>query len=154
MKQTTRPLWIGLFLLCCTACDPSDRRPGLWLTGDTAPPPADWSFTDQIPEIAVQVHTPYLLPHSVTIWCSSVDGKLFIGASRPDTKRWPGWVDSNPNVKLKIDGKIYEATLRSLTTPEEMAPVQAAFAAKYALGGAVGGPSDSRLWAVEFGAPG
>jgi hypothetical protein len=144
---------IGCLLVAIAGCDPSDRRPGFWLTGDTFPFPEDWSFTDQIPEIAIQVHAPYLLPHSVTIWCSSVDSRLYVGASAPETKRWPGWTDRNPNVKLKIDGKVYEARLVPLEAAEAIAPVQRAFATKYKLPASPqpGTPS-ARLWAVEAAA--
>jgi hypothetical protein len=153
MKRHLTRFGVCALLLLIAACDPNGRRPGLWLSGDEVAAASDWSFTEQIPEIAIQVHTPYLLPHSVTIWCSSVDGKLFVGASAPETKRWPGWVDDDPNVKLKIDGKVYAARLKPLTTPEEMAPVQSAFAMKYKLGSSPPsgeGPRSARLWAVEF----
>ena len=152
MNNISKAIGLGILVLTCAACDPSDQRPGLWLMGDTVPAPADWSFTDQIPEIALQVHTPYLLPHSVTIWCSSVEGKLFIGASRPETKRWPGWVDADPNVKLKIDGKVYEARLTPLTDANEVAKVQVAFQTKYKLPAPQpdAPPPSSRLWSVAF----
>jgi len=70
---------------------PQDRRPGMRLPGEVTPTPSDWSFTDDHPEIAIEVRTPYFLPHSVTIACGSLDGNLFIGASDPETKHWPGW---------------------------------------------------------------
>jgi hypothetical protein len=151
MSRQVRFVAIILALIAIVACDPNERRPGLWLTGETAPFAADWSFTNTIPEIAIQVHTPYLLPHSVTIWCSSVDGKLYVGSSAPETKRWPAWADADPNVKLKIDGKVYEVRLEPLTSPDEVAPVQQAFAVKYKLNQAApaAAPRTAKLWAVK-----
>jgi hypothetical protein len=56
-------------------------------------------------------------------------------------------------VKLKIDGKVYEARLVPLTAAEAIAPVQRAFATKYQLPTSrqTGSPS-ARLWAVESAA--
>lgn len=116
-----------------SACGPSDTRPGLWLSGDVAAFPADWRFTDADKQIAIEVHTPYLLPHSVTIWCAQVDGELYVAANRPDTKRWPGWVDDDPDVRLGIAGEIYSVRLIPLTDPQAVAPAQQAYQAKYEL---------------------
>lgn len=120
-------------LIVSVGCEPQDGRPGLWLGGDVSAIPADWSFSRAYKEIAVQVATPYLLPHSVTVWCSEVDGELYIAASRPDSKNWPGWVRDDPDVRLKIDIKIYEVTLEELTDADVIRPVQMAYAEKYEL---------------------
>ena len=132
----TAPVALASLLLCAafaSACQPSDRRPGLWLAGEPEALPPDWSFTDAKPEIAIEVRTPYLLPHSVTIWCASVDGALFVAARNPDDKRWPGWVERDPEVRLAIDGRLYEVKLVRLDDPERIAPVAQAYAAKYEL---------------------
>ena len=122
---------LGLSLAGCM--DPSDRRPGTKLSGEVAPLPADWSFTDAEPEIAVEVRGFLGLPHSVTIWCATLDGALFIGARAPDTKRWPAWANAHPDVRLKIAGAIYEVRLTQLEDPAALERVQAAFASKYRL---------------------
>lgn len=105
---------VSLAAFVLAACNPADRRPGLWLTGEVADVPGDWSFTDAHKEIAVEVSTPYLIAHSVTIWCASLDGELYVGARAPETKNWPGWVDDDPNVRLGIDGKIYQVKLEPI----------------------------------------
>jgi hypothetical protein len=122
---------LGLALAGCI--DPSDRRPGTRLSGEVAPLPADWSFTQAHPEIAIEVHGFLGLPHSVTIWCASRDGALFVGARDPESKRWPGWVDEDPNVRLGIAGKIYEVRLEPLADAEEVARLQPVYAEKYAI---------------------
>ncbi len=125
---------IGAVLLAgLVGCMPQDRRPGLWLRGEVSSYPTDWSFTDEHREIALEVRAPYLLPHSVTIWCVSLDQRLYIGARAPDTKRWPGWVESDPDVRLGIDGSIYEARLSVLDDPDKIARLQAAYGVKYEL---------------------
>lgn len=148
MERVVRAGMVICLMLAMAACEPSDRRPGMWLSGDVAAWPSDWSFTDQVPQIAIQVRTPYWVPHSVTIWCSQVGGRLYVGASAPETKRWPGWVDSDPGVRLKIDGKVYEALLVPFAEGAEVGDVQRAFAVKYQLKGE-GAPGSSRLWRVE-----
>lgn len=149
----TRTRWLGLFFLIAgmTGCiDPVDRRPGLWLSGEAAAAPGDWEFTDAYPEIAIEVATPYWIPHSVTIWCASVDGELFVGARDPANKRWPGWVDAEPGVRLGVAGQIYEAQLIPLDDAALLDRVRAAYRAKYDLPEPPpeGGPP-VRYWRVE-----
>ncbi len=141
---------IGMLSAAGGCIDPEDRRPGLWLRGEPAEPPADWSFTGAHPEIAIEVRTPYLLRHSVTIWCASVDGRLYVGARSPETKRWPGWVDDDPDVRLGIESSIYRATLVPLEDPAELERVGRAYAAKYDLPPRPGeGAASFRYWRVE-----
>ncbi len=121
------------FVLLLTGCGPQETRAGFLLGGVDAPVPADWRFTDDNKEIAIQVHTPYLIPHAVTIWCAQVDGQLYVGASAPQTKRWPGWVDKNPDVRVRIGDNVYAVRLAPLDDPNVIAGVQAAFGAKYQL---------------------
>ncbi|MEN8185294.1 MAG: hypothetical protein ABFS46_22470 [Myxococcota bacterium] len=112
---------------------PSDQRPGLWLSGETAPFPDDWGFSDGFREVALQVRTPYLLPHSVTIWCASLDGQLYVGARDPEAKRWPGWVERRPNVRLRIGDRIYEGSLALVEDPRHLGRVRSSYARKYDL---------------------
>lgn len=114
--------------------DPDERRPGLALRGEqVAEFPSDWSFSDAHREIAIQVRTPYWIPHSVTIWCAAQDGALYVGARDPESKRWPGWVDRDPRVRLGIGGRIYEAQLVPVDDTEQVARVRGAYARKYDL---------------------
>jgi hypothetical protein len=138
-SRRTTVLLPALLLLSCL--DPSDRRPGTWLSGDVVASdqlPTDWSFTDANKEIAIEVATPYKIPHSVTIWCAALDGTLYVGARDPDTKNWPGWVDDDADVRLGIDGKVYEVQLEplmdtALSDSTTLDRLRAAYAKKYAL---------------------
>jgi len=147
-----RALLTLAWLLLAGACEPDDRRPGLWLSGEVEHTlPDDWSFTADHPEIHVQVSTPYLLPHAVTIWCAQSNGDLYLGARAPETKNWPGWVDDDPNVRLGIAGRIYAVRLEPVTDPVETARVARAYAEKYDLGGASSGgdgEASQRYWRV------
>jgi hypothetical protein len=144
-------LMIAITAALLAGCNPSDRRPGTWLTGEATAYPDDWSFTDAIKQIAIQVHTPYLIPHSVTIWCASLDGQLYVGASAPKTKRWPHWVDGNPDVRLGIAGKLYDVRLVPVDDEATTARLIAAYAEKYALpaGAQRSGKPRARYWHVE-----
>ncbi len=131
--------------------DPEGQRPGLRLSGESARQfPVDWSFTNEYREIALEVHTPYLLPHSITIWCGSVGGRLYVGARDPETKRWPGWVARNPDVRLRIGGRIYEAALVHLDESDQIDQLRGAYAVKYGLPNpAPAGSPPVRYWRVD-----
>jgi len=147
-----RPVMTLICVLLMVGCEPQDRRPGLWLSGEVQESlPDDWSFTDAHAEIHLQVATPYLLPHAVTIWCAEADGHLYVGASAPETKRWPGWVDDDPDVRLEIADRIYPVRLEPVRETAEIERLAAAYAKKYNLesGLASGsGTVSQRYWRV------
>ncbi len=122
---------IAAVLVGCLA--PQDSRPGLMLAGRAVAAPVDWSFTDAHKEIAVQVRPPHLIPHSVTIWCATVDGQLYLGARDPETKRWPGWIDGDPRVRIRIDGLLYDGRLVDVEDPARIESIKASYAVKYEL---------------------
>lgn len=135
-----------------SACiPPDDRRPGFWLGTSSAEPFAtDWSFTESHPEVALEVQTPYWIPHSVTIWCVSVDGDLFIAARDPDTKRWPGWVAERNEVRLGIGEEVYEGRATPVSDEETVASLRAAYQAKYELPPrAEGEGPPMRYWKID-----
>ena len=73
MSTATR-LGLAVALTVVTGCIlPADQRPGLWLRGKLVEAALlDWSFTDTHREIAIEIHTPYLVAHSVTICCARI----------------------------------------------------------------------------------
>ena len=134
-------------LLLSAGCQPQDQTPGLWLRGDERAYPADWAFTNAHREIALEVGTPYLVPHSITIWCAEVDGELYVAAARPDEKNWPGWVDDDPDVRIKVGDELFEARLEPLADAQRILEVRNVQARKYDLA-APSGPTTSRYWRV------
>jgi len=121
-----------LLFLAIGCMDPRDRRPGLRLSGEVVTDPVDdWSFTERHAEIFVETATPYLVPHSVTIVCASVDDRLYIGARNPKQKRWVANVGRDPNVRLEIGNQIYERRLERVMNPAEQEIVYAAYRKKY-----------------------
>jgi hypothetical protein len=132
-----------------TGCfGPEDRRPGMRLPGEVAETPSDWSFTKDFPEIAIEVRTPYFLPHSVTIASGMRDGNLFVGALDPESKNWPGWVDDDPEVRLGIGDRVYEVRLVPITDAAIIAQIREGSSAK---SNPSPPPSDVsiRFWQVE-----
>ena len=116
-------------------CPPTDRSlscrvPGLWIKGEpVATPVADWSFTDKIPEIKIQTQSPYLLPHSVTIWCAVYNGNLYITSYRG--RQWVENIIRDPRVRFKIADQVYDRTLSVVDDPAEKAAVLQAKGKKY-----------------------
>jgi len=108
-------------------CLPTDRSlscraPGLWLKGEPATNPVtDWSFTDSIQQIKIQTQTPFLLPHSVTIWCAVYNGNLYVSSYRG--RLWVEDAIRDPHVRLKIGNQLYDRELSVINDPAEKAAV-------------------------------
>ena len=116
-------------------CPPTDRSlsckvPGLWLKGELVTTPVtDWSFTDQIPQIKIQTETPFLLPHSVTIWCAVYNGNLYVTSYRG--RQWIENIIRDPHVRMKIGDRVFDRTLSVVDDPAEKAAVLQAKGKKY-----------------------
>jgi len=146
MKKTAKTAGIILLLIVggtlvslrLLGYEPSDLRPGLWLTGDRVTEPVtDWSFTEQHQEIFVQTRTPYLIPHSVTTYCAFYEGDLYLfsayyqGGVFPDERGWNRNVMHDPRVRLKIGGRLFDRTVSHVTDFETREAVHASAVAKY-----------------------
>jgi hypothetical protein len=116
-------------------CPPTDRSlscraPGLWLKGEPVTNPvADWSFTDKVQQIKIQTQTPFLLPHSVTIWCAVYNGNLYVSSYRG--RLWVEDAIRDPHVRLKIADQLYDRNLSVVNDPAEKAAVLEAKGKKY-----------------------
>ncbi len=118
--------------------EPRDQRPGLWLAGERVTEPVtDWSFTEDHQEIFVQTRTPYMIPHSVTTYCTVYEGDLYVfsayyqGGTFPDDRAWNRNVIRDPRVRLKIGDRVFDRTLRHVTDANTREEVHASFVAKY-----------------------
>ncbi len=105
---------IGLLLLFAAGCEPKERRPGLWLSGEVVQAPDDWSFVADYPEIFVETHPWYGIPFSVTTVIGTRNGKLYVPSiydgekAFPGNKYWNSVIADNPDVRLKIGDRLYE----------------------------------------------
>jgi hypothetical protein len=130
-------LVLVLAALLLVGCEPQDRRPGLWLSGEVAPTPSDWTFSNEQMEIFVETRPWYGIRHSVTTVVATSNGKLFVPsiysepAEFPGDKYWNSTIASDPNVRLKIGEKIYELRAQHVEDPEEFMVGFQALADKY-----------------------
>jgi hypothetical protein len=131
---------VALVILRFTGFEPKDcppynspwscKVPGLWLRGEPVTKPVtDWSFTDNIKQIKIQTQTPFLLPHSVTIWCAVYNGNLYLSSYRG--RLWVEDIIRHPQVRLKIADQLFDRTLSVVNDPDEKAAVLQAKGKKY-----------------------
>lgn len=109
---------------------PMAMLPGGILWGETAPVPNDWSFTDSVAEVQLEVRRGGVLPWSVTTWVMSDGPRLFIGASECD-RVWTDTVKAHPDVRVRIDGRIYSLRMELEERPEVGAVVAPIILHKY-----------------------
>lgn len=122
--------------LACLGCGPLGPLPGGRLRGEvrSAPPP-DWSFTSEVE--TVQVETRPADPYSVNTWCGDYRGALYVptslifGADDPAERDWVKHVLSDPRVRLRIGGIVYELRAVRVEDAEEREAVRARMLAKY-----------------------
>jgi hypothetical protein len=123
---------MAIALIAGCSIDPSDERPGLGLSGEVHPQAVeDWSFTEDSGEIFIETATSYWLPHSVTVWCVTVGNDLYISADDADEKSWVANLERNPNVRLKIKGKVYEQKLVPVADATTIDAIDSGFVRKY-----------------------
>jgi hypothetical protein len=123
---------IASALTVACSIEPSDERPGLGLPGEVHQQAVeDWSFTEDSGEIFIETVTSYWIPHSVTAWCVTVGNELYVSADYADKKSWVANVARDPNVRLKIKGRIYEQKLVPVADPTTIASIDSGFVRKY-----------------------
>lgn len=127
-------LIVSVVILRVMGLNPRDRTPGLWLTGNVVTTPvADWSFTDEVPNIKIQTNTWYGIPHSVTIDCVSYNGQLYVTSVYPagTSRSWNDNAMRDPHVRIKIGDNLYDRSASLVTDPAEMEAVLQLRAKKY-----------------------
>ena len=118
--------------LLATSCQPKDVRPGTWIRGEPVEIHiADWAFTNDIEEIFIETRPWYLVPHSTTIWCVELDGRLYIGSYGDEKKAWERNITRNPDAKIAVAGRTYEVTATPVIDPEVAASLVTCYARKY-----------------------
>ncbi len=129
---------VVLVVLRITGFGPHGRIPGLWLSGTVVTTPvADWSFAAKYRTLEIQTHTPYFLPHSVTVACISYMGQLYVGSiyapglEYPHGRSWNEYVARDPHVRIKIGDRLYDGTLVHITDPALVSAVLQAEQARF-----------------------
>ena len=131
-------LALATFVTLLTSCQPSDMRPGLWLSGEAeARPVEDWSFSHAEEEVLVETRTWYGIPHSVTTWGAELGGafylpSLYFGEEEyPDGRYWNSNVARDPRIRVKIGDRLFEGSATLVTDESELESAMRAFAQKY-----------------------
>lgn len=129
LRAALRRGLMALGVLCLGACSsPMGPIAGGKLAGDTADWPEDWKFTDSIENVLLE--TDPSDPYSVTIWCVSVEDRLYIAAASGQS-RWVRNIDGNNAVILGIQQWLYPAFAVRIPTAEIPAAVSDAYVVKY-----------------------
>lgn len=130
--------FVAILLLVLTGCEPQDRTPGMWLSGELVETAVDnWSFAAEHSEIFVQTNPWYGIAFSVTVAMATAEGDVYVPsiygepAAFPGNKYWKGIIDKNPEVVLKIGDKLYPRSARLVTDAAEFERAFEALASKY-----------------------
>jgi hypothetical protein len=90
-----KTLSVVLFACLLSACEPVDRTPGMWLSGELVTAEiTDWTFSNEQREVFLQTHPWYGIPFSITVVAATTGEKLFMPsiysepAAFPEGKYW------------------------------------------------------------------
>lgn len=125
--------------------------PGGRLRGPVDPPPRqDWSFVRRAERCQLETNPDD--PHSINCWCVGWGSRVYVPTSMirgpldPAERGWVKNVESESEVRLRVDGRIYE--LDAVRVPEggdEYDEVLAALEEKYGLDPAERDP-EREIW--------
>ena len=96
---------------------PTAVFPGGALDGETQAAPTDWEFAGSYG--TVQLETRPEDPYSVNIAFTVVEGRLYINAGDTETQ-WVQNMTSNPLVRLRMDGLLYDLRAKRVTDEDEI----------------------------------
>ena len=102
---------------------------GAFRAGEAAAPPADWSFAADHPTLELEL--PAEVGLAITTWLVVEGGALYVPCGVAESKSWPHAVVRDGNVRVRIDGKVYELRATRVDDPATLARVVPLLAAKY-----------------------
>ncbi len=119
--MTLRPSLLPLLLLVAslTGCNgPTFLMSGGQLSGEPKPAPPDWAFAGDTG--FAQLETRPEDPYSVNIAFTVLGGRLYINAGDTETQ-WVKNIASNPLVRLRLDGVLYDLRAERVMDADEIA---------------------------------
>lgn len=108
--------------------DPIGIVAGRALSGDEVAYPADWSFSNDHPLIAVETRPSD--PHSVTTICWVHDGDLYVPARDGAEKEWTHMALADSTARIKVGDAVYPVRIERVMGAN-LADYSEALAAKY-----------------------
>jgi hypothetical protein len=125
-----RVMSLSLLFLLSGCSEPFIVMSGESLAGDVVDPPTDWTPLNDV-EI-VQLETRPSDPYSVNIWMVGLGSDVYVATGSDDTN-WTEYIDEDTDVRLRVEGRIYELEAFELTDNREKRTVAAAYVEKYGL---------------------
>ena len=117
-----------LALATTTACSgPLGPFAGGALSGPSAEPPEQWNA---VPD-SIQLEVRPSVPYSVNLWSVAIGPHLYV-ATGPDGSTWTTHLQTNRNVRVRVNGTIYELQAIAVTDANEHQRAANAYRAKYA----------------------
>lgn len=109
------------------------------LTGETDDPPLDWTPLNEVE--VVQLETRPEDPYSVNVWMIARGKNIYVATGTGET-RWTRNIAENPDVRLRVDGKIYALEATRVTDETEKIDIGNEYVKKY-------GVDDDDNWVDE-----
>ena len=108
-----------LLVLAVAGCNgPLMLLPGGELDGDVRPAPSDWAFAGDYG--TAQLETRASEPYSVNLAYTIIDGTLYVNAGGTETQ-WVKNMTADPQVRLRIDGVLYDLRAERVSDADEIA---------------------------------
>ena len=131
IKKTLKGIAVGLALVMMALLvsylnrsDPWDQLPGKRITGEeVAEPNDDWSFMEPSTRVTLEVRPSD--PYSVDIRAYLHQGVLYLNSISPE-HRWTQYLHEDPNLRLKVENKIYQVRATWVEDPELVSEIQKA----------------------------
>jgi hypothetical protein len=114
----SRTAVVPLLLLALACNGPLLLLPGGALEGESKPPPSDWSFAGDAG--TAQLETRPADPYSVNIAYTILDGSPYVNAGDTETE-WVKNMTTDPNVRLRVEGAVYELRAERVNDGETLA---------------------------------
>lgn len=131
MKTTsaTRQVLLLLTALLLVACEPVGPIAGKQLSGPVVAVPQSWDPLNEVEVVQLETGDAY----SVNLWGVGLGAYYYVASAQGDDSSWSRHVERDPNVRLRVEGNVYELKAVVVTDPAEGELVKAEFKQKYDL---------------------
>ena len=103
------------------------------LSGPVVGVPGDWSVTDARSVVEVEVRPA--APYSVILLCVALGDTLYVASGSGASATWVQALGVQPELRLRVDGRIYELEAARVTDTAEVEAYLAGLREKYGPGG-------------------